>query len=256
MNIKSSENPSQLLQPSEPRISVMQDFAKQQEKDKIEQQKLDFYRNKVRDKIQFLIESKTAPWYLHHNGDVELSFFPESQYVPTGFMAVWLKIREQELCSSDPRWYSRRDIFGSGYHIKHNQKATLICFRKADNSIHFAYYWNACQLTNIPSYEKKYAISSKKANFYQPQYKIYGKARIYSPQELLKADIANWLYSLEKHCSFFAHRYSFNDSCVNFLLRANPNSFFFIAKEAAFISRNHFALASKNNSEVDCISLE
>lgn len=256
MTTKSFENPGQVIHSFVSPIKVEQDFVKQQESEKIEQQKLDFYRNKVRNKVISLIESKTAPWFIHHNGDVELSFFPESQYVPTGFMSVWLKIREQELGSSDPRWYSRRDIFGNGYHIKRNQKATLICFRKADNSIHFAYYWNACQLTKIPAYEKKYAISSKKVSFYTPQYKISGNSRIYPPQELLKADIANWLYSLQKHCPFFAHRYSLTDSCVNFLLRANPNSFLFIAKDAAIASRSYFEVSSKNYSDDDTISLE
>ena len=215
------------------RLKAMKETAIQREKENSDLKKFEAYREKVKSTVINLVASGNAPWLKSHDGNTEPSFFPETQYVPQGFTAVWLKIREQELTSNDPRWYSRKDVFSHGYHIGHNQKATIMSFRGSDDSIKYNYYWNAAQLTGSPPYEKSYTVSTKQPEIYRPRTTGYGKDKSYHPQETLRADITNYLVSVQTHTPYEPRGLNRIQQVKDYLEKSNSGTFFFTAKTAS-----------------------
>ena len=215
------------------RLEAMKETAIQREKENSVFKKFEAYREKVKSTVINLVASGTAPWLKGHDGNTELSYFPETQYVPQGFTAVWLKIREQELGSNDPRWYSRKDVFSHGYHIGHNQKATIMSFRGSDDSIKYNYYWNASQLSGIPPYEKSYTVSTKQPEIYRPRTIGHGNDKNYHPQETLRADITNYLVSVQTHTPYEPKGLNRIQHVKDYLEKSNSGAFFFTAKTAS-----------------------
>lgn len=215
------------------RLEAMKETAIQREKENSDLKKFEAYREKVKSTVINLVSSGTAPWLKGHDGNTELSYFPETQYVPQGFTAVWLKIREQELGSNDPRWYSRKDVFSHGYHIGHNQKATIMSFRGSDDSIKYNYYWNASQLSGIPPYEKSYTVSTNPPEIYRPRTIGHGNDKSYHPQETLRADITNYLVSVQTHTPYEPKGLNRIQQVKDYLEKSNSGTFFFTAKTAS-----------------------
>lgn len=219
------------------RFEAIKAEAAERDKLDVDQRRYEAFREKVKSTITKLVDTKEAPWLKSHNGDTRLSYFPETNYEPQGFTAVWLKIREQELGSSDPRWFSRKDIFANGYHIGHNEKATIMGFRGSDDSIKYNYYWNASQLSKIPPYEKAYTVSQEQSPIYRPQTTGQGKDKTYHPQETLRADITNWFTSIATHTPYEPKGLNRTEQVKEYIEKSNPGMFFYVAKDASDTSK-------------------
>ena len=215
------------------RLEAMKEKASEQDRVDADVKKFEAFRAKVKQSVTNLVATGNAPWLKSHDGNIEPSYFPETQYVPQGFSAVWFKIREQELGSNDPRWYSRKDVFSHGYHICHNEKATIMSFRAADDSIKYNYYWNASQLTGIPPYEKTYTVSNKQVPLYRPATIGQGHDKTYHPQETLRADLTNYLVSVQTHTPYEPHGLKRTEQVKDYLEKSNSGVFFFTAKTAS-----------------------
>ncbi len=221
------------------KIASLQELSKKKDRMQSDSERIEAFKKKVQTTVIKLVKTGEAPWLKQHDGNIEFSFFPESNYVPVGFTAAWLKIREQELHSQDPRWYSRKDIFGNGYRIKHNEKATAMCFQGTEN-VKYNYYWNASQLTGILPYEKKFAITEEKVATYYPQASGFGKDRTYYPHETLRADLTNWFNSLNAHAPYEPRGLNRTLQVTEYLEKSKSGTFFFVAKEASDTSKKLF----------------
>lgn len=214
------------------RIEAMQENAAVQDKTDADVKKFEAFRSKVKQSVTNLVATGNAPWLKAHDGNIEPSYFPETHYVPQGFSAVWFKIREQELGSNDPRWYSRKDVFSRGYHIKHNEKATITSFRDTNDNIKYSYYWNASQLTGIPPYQKSYTVSNEPLPIYRPAAMGQGHDKTYHPQETLRADLTNYLVSVQTHTPYEPRGRNRTEQVKEYLEKSNSGVIFFTAKTA------------------------
>mgnify|MGYP001015887794 CR=1 FL=1 len=79
------------------RLEAMKETAIQREKENSDLKKFEAYREKVKSTVINLVSSGTAPWLKGHDGNTELSYFPETQYVPQGLRQYGLKSENRNL---------------------------------------------------------------------------------------------------------------------------------------------------------------
>lgn len=196
-----------------------------QKKEKIyaSQDKFEAFKDTIQKTVINMVRNKTAPWLIAHDGNRTLSYFPTNGYIPQGISQLWFKLRETQLQSDDPRWFSRKEIFDNGIRIKSGQKATVISF-KSDEEIKHCFYWNASQL-NVSKYEKNFAINKKSSDIYYPE--------SLHPRDTLRADLSNWFNSLKNHTPYSPKGLNRTEQVSVFLNQAKSGTIFFIARDAS-----------------------